>query len=319
MSTLDLPFVSIILPAKNEERYIGSALEGLAHQDYPADLMEVIVVDNNSTDGTAEICKQYNVKRIPFDHGPVGAVRNHGFKNSRGEIIFFLDSDCIAPTSWVGNAVKKLKENNDLILGGGCCLRENPYFLERYWLLSSRSGTTLPKDLIGASISMHRGVFEKVGMFSEEVTSGEDTELSQKLIEHGHNVLIDDQMSVVHLGNPITVRDFFKRQIWHSENYFQNIERSLKDPTFFLCFIFLLLTLAFLFFLLFGYTKYSIAFLIISLTIPAIFSIKRIKRSGLHGNLINFSAIYCLDSLYVSGRSVGILKSLRKKLIRARN
>ena len=316
MSESKLPFISIILPAKNEERYIAQALDALSCQSYPKELMEIIVVDNNSTDRTAEISNQYDVKTITYGHGPVGAVRNFGFKKSIGEIIFFRDSDCVAPKDWITNAVNKLKSNSKLVLGGGYSLRKNPHYIERYWLLKTKNGASLPKDLLGGSIAIHRDAFQSTGMFSENITSGEDTLLSQTLIKNGYEVLITHKMSVIHLGNPITIKDFFYRQIWHSENYFKNLPASLRDPVFYLCIMaiicFVLMAISAL---LLNSAQLTVLFLVFLLLLPIILSVKRIVRSESYLHFIRIPAIYVLDAIYLAGRSSGLLISLKNRLL----
>lgn len=313
MSDNTFPFVSVILPAKNEEKYIGDTLRALMQQDYPKDRMEVIVVDNISSDRTPEIVKKFGARLITFEGSPVGAVRNYGFKESIGKVIFFIDSDCVSPKNWVSNGVKELEKNEKFVLGGGCYLREKPYFIERYWLLNSKTGTTLPKDLIGASIAIHRGAFEKSGMFPEDITSGEDTKLSQNLVRFGYNVQMTNEMSVAHLGNPITVKEFYLRQVWHSENYFQDIKSSFRDPIFFISLLFLSLLFLFLASTFLLQSK-SLSILLLLLVLPAILSVKRIIRSGLLSHFFQLPAIYTLDLIYLCGRSSGLILSLKNKI-----
>lgn len=234
------PFVTIVLPAHNEEIYLRDCLASLVNQDYDKRRYEIILVDNNSTDTTAEIAHSFGVQVLTEPQGPVGRVRNTGAKAAKGELLLFLDSDCVAPKGWVRYAAGRLKSEDALVLGGGYDLRRDPKPLEKYWLLDSKQGATLPKDLLGGSIAIKKTDFMKAGCFDETVTSGEDSKLSEVLKREGFNVVIDRNMSVVHLGNPTEIRSFFRRQIWHSENYFKEIKKSFKDPSFILILTFLI-------------------------------------------------------------------------------
>ena len=69
-------FISVIVPAHNEQKYISQCLKSLIAQDYSKDRYEIIVVDNDSRDRTQEIVKKLNVRIIEQNTGPVGAVRN---------------------------------------------------------------------------------------------------------------------------------------------------------------------------------------------------------------------------------------------------
>lgn len=91
---IDLPFVSVIITTKNEERNIGNCLESIRHQIYPKDRLEIMVIDNNSSDKTKEIAYRYT-DRI-YDFGPErSAQRNFGVKQANGKYIMYLDADMI--------------------------------------------------------------------------------------------------------------------------------------------------------------------------------------------------------------------------------
>lgn len=87
--------VSVIMPTYNHARYIGEAIESVLRQTYQN--FELIIIDNFSTDNTAEIVASYKDNRIKYlkfrNHGIIAASRNHGIKNSKGKYIAFLDSD----------------------------------------------------------------------------------------------------------------------------------------------------------------------------------------------------------------------------------
>jgi glycosyltransferase involved in cell wall biosynthesis len=85
--------VSIILPARNEERSIERALDALNALAYPRERYEVIVVDNGSTDATTRIARSRGVQVLQHPEGRVGAVRNAGAAGATGSILAFLDAD----------------------------------------------------------------------------------------------------------------------------------------------------------------------------------------------------------------------------------
>ena len=89
-----LPYVTVIIPAYNEETSIGHCLAGLTHQTYPFDRYEILVIDNGSTDGTRRQAEKYPVKLIA-EANPQNAysARNRGIREARGSIIAFTDSD----------------------------------------------------------------------------------------------------------------------------------------------------------------------------------------------------------------------------------
>lgn len=105
--------VSIIITTRNESRNIGNCLESIKAQTYPAELTEIIVVDNASADDTLAIAARYTDKL--FDKGPErSAQRNFGFGKASGELFMFLDADMILSSTVVERAVEKMRRE-------GCC------------------------------------------------------------------------------------------------------------------------------------------------------------------------------------------------------
>lgn len=126
---MNFPLVSVIITTKNEERNIANCLKSILQQTYPSDKIEIIVVDNNSTDRTKEIAKKYtdNVYNL-FDFVSSDNVRNYrgaqlnlGVKKSKGEIIFFPDADMTFDKDLIWEAVKLFKRFDALYVPEFVC------------------------------------------------------------------------------------------------------------------------------------------------------------------------------------------------------
>tara|TARA_R110000823_G_scaffold24467_6_gene72737 strand:- start:5720 stop:6682 length:963 start_codon:yes stop_codon:yes gene_type:complete len=304
-------FISVIVPAHNEQKYISQCLKSLIAQDYSKDRYEIIVVDNDSRDRTQEIVKKLNVRIIEQNTGPVGAVRNAGAAQAKGDFLAFIDADCVAPDNWLTKGSQLLQEDFTAY-GGGYDLRKSPFWLERAWLLENREP---PKDLLGGSIFIRKKDFISVGSFDETITSGEDTKLSNSLRANKYKVIMKEELNVIHLGNPTNIKTFFLRQVWHSENYLNNWKDTRIDPTFYLLIIFMIGLITFsLSAIILNKTGLVVAALIIAI-MPFIFTVKRLRRSrNIRKNLRNFPAIYILDFTYLCARVIGLSKSAFKSL-----
>lgn len=102
--------VSVVIPARNEEKYIGKCLQSLLEQEEKAD--EIIVVDNNSSDKTAEIAKSYGARVIKEKTQGITYARTLGFNSAKFEIIARVDADTTVPKDWILRIKKDFEDNN---------------------------------------------------------------------------------------------------------------------------------------------------------------------------------------------------------------
>ena len=116
---------SIIVPAYNEAAYLGRALDSLLHQDYNG-RYEVIVVDNNSTDGTAAIAAQYGVPVVKESQQGVCAARQRGVDCANGEIIISTDADTTQPPEWLRTIDARFTESDNVVAVAGPCRYQDP-------------------------------------------------------------------------------------------------------------------------------------------------------------------------------------------------
>ena len=123
--------ISVIIPAFNEEEYIQETLSALKHST-----LEIILVDNGSTDRTVEIAQQEGVKVIKFPVGTIAAVRNKGVSESNGDILVFIDSDVRVTFGWHEKLLfvaEELTNVPNMITGSRYKSPENKSILNKYW------------------------------------------------------------------------------------------------------------------------------------------------------------------------------------------
>jgi len=115
------PEISVVIPAYNEEKQLPLCLGSLTKQRcvFP---YEIIVVDNASTDRTAEIAEEFGVRVIHEPRKGVSAARQAGFEAARAEIIASTDADCIVPSDWLSRIRDIFDENPRLAAVGGYVL-----------------------------------------------------------------------------------------------------------------------------------------------------------------------------------------------------
>jgi glycosyltransferase involved in cell wall biosynthesis len=194
MRTVSRPLVSVVIPAYNSERYLGEAIESALGQTYAP--VETIVVDDGSSDGSAEIARRYaGVTLIEQENRGPSAARNRGFAASRGELIAFHDSDDVMTPDKLTVQVGHMLENP----GVGCVLAEQELIVEEgaelpFWAEGSKVKTVMPprppelKDepmVHPMTMVVRRETFELVGDFDESMRPAEDFDWMLRASEEG--------------------------------------------------------------------------------------------------------------------------------------
>lgn len=93
--------ISVVIPAYNEEKYIGRTLESVKNLDLGEHKLEVLVLDPGSTDRTKDVAKKYGAKVIKIEHKTIGSARKQGILHASGDIIFSTDADTLLPRNWI--------------------------------------------------------------------------------------------------------------------------------------------------------------------------------------------------------------------------
>lgn len=177
--------VSVIITTRNEAENIGRLLESIKKQTYPS--IEIIVVDNNSTDATKSIARKYT-NRV-FDKGPErSAQRNFGARKARGEYLLFLDADMELSPKVVEECVSVVSGNDGI---AAATILEEPV-ARNFWEKTKafeRSFYNLEGDeLTDAARFFRRDVFEKAGGYDESITGPEDWDLPENVKKQGYKI-----------------------------------------------------------------------------------------------------------------------------------
>ncbi len=179
--------ISVVIPALNEEEYIGQCLSSLCAQSYPAELYEIIVADNASTDRTAEISRGFGVKVVHEPQRGVGWTRHRGAQEARGEIIAGTDADTIAPPTWLQQIARAFRSDETLGAVTGRILVHDGNSFERWaaryvcnW--GTRLSYTLGRGMImGNNFAVRTRDYWRVGGFNTSLLSAEDIDLGIRL------------------------------------------------------------------------------------------------------------------------------------------
>ncbi|MGD8458252.1 MAG: glycosyltransferase family 2 protein [Anaerolineales bacterium] len=194
--------ISVVICTYNREKYLRWLFESLEAQTADKGTYEIIIVDNNSTDGTAEVSREFcqknpNARYYLEEKQGLSHARNRGISEGRGEYIAFIDDDATAPENWVEVALDTIKRHSPEIFGGpyfACFEKEKPrwakdeYWSSTEWLGNDTCWFDEKKSLTGGNLFIRRDLLEEIGGFDpeygmtgEKLNYGEERDVQDRL------------------------------------------------------------------------------------------------------------------------------------------
>jgi len=222
--------LSVIVVALDEAAHIARLKQALDAMEKPAGLeMETILVDGGSRDGTPERARQAGfTKVIELPGASIPVCRNHGIAAARGDLLAFFDGDCEPARNWLSTALPFFDRHRELIVGWPVEPAPDSGWVAHAWHthwshkipVAGRGTQVIEKDafrlVTTRGMLLHRTVAERIGGFDENLPTGEDTDLVFRAAAAGMTVLAVPALRVVHHGEPRTLREFFRQQLWHA-------------------------------------------------------------------------------------------------------
>jgi cellulose synthase/poly-beta-1,6-N-acetylglucosamine synthase-like glycosyltransferase len=214
------PTVSIIVPAYNAEATLGDCVRSLLTQAQPISRLELIVVDNGSTDGTAAIHDRFSgaIRVVRAKKRGAAAARNAGLEIAHGDVVAFTDADCVADPQWASTVIAPLGDQA-VGLVGGKILAKRPCgpieaFGERIYDVETAIHVSTPPYVAGGNWASRRSVLRDVGGFDERFVWGHDNDLSYRIVRLGYRVVFQPDAVVYH-QNERTLGGLFREGVRH--------------------------------------------------------------------------------------------------------
>jgi len=182
-------FISVVVPALNEEKYIGQCLSSLTAQTYPSDFYEIVVVDNASKDRTSEIARGFGARVVYERRRGVSWARHRGVEEARGEIIAGTDADTMAPSIWLEEIARVFGKDDELGAVTGPILVHDGTTLDRLGARCISNSATRLSYLVrrgvvmGNNFAVRARDYWRVGGFDTSLSSAEDIDLGARLSE----------------------------------------------------------------------------------------------------------------------------------------
>jgi cellulose synthase/poly-beta-1,6-N-acetylglucosamine synthase-like glycosyltransferase len=231
--------VSVIIPARNEAARIGACLEAIRLQNYPAGSLEVIVVDDHSTDETAEMVSRAGYRCIDLSRelqAPVVSYKKaaieSGIRHSSGILIVTTDADCVADPGWISAIVRTYEQKQADMIIAPVAYTCDGSVMQRFQQIDfmSMQGITVAAHQLrlgrmcnGANLAFTRAIFDRVGGYAgvDHLVSGDDYLLMMKVSQtEGARIEVLKQKAAIVTTDPQpTWRAFWSQRIrWASKS-----------------------------------------------------------------------------------------------------
>ena len=248
------PLVSFVMPVYNDEQNVARCLQSIKNQLFPGPDVELLVLDNGSTDGTPAILKDMGIPFHVVSNIHVSGLRNYGASMAHGEFLAFVDSDVEISPQWLNNALAVLNDHN--IVACGCFPEVPPQatWVQQTWDLHQRSrhnqsGTVPVSWLPSMNLMVRSETFHKIGGFNDSLETAEDVDLCYRLGQHG-TILNHPGMQAVHWGEAKDIATFWRKEVWRGMGnlagvFSHGLRRdelpSLLYPLYIICVMFLII------------------------------------------------------------------------------
>ncbi|MCX6383997.1 MAG: glycosyltransferase [Actinobacteria bacterium] len=189
--------ISVIVPANNEEKFIASCLTNLINQDFNKDNYEIIVIDNASTDNTANVTKKFKVNLIYEAKKGYNFALIRGFLEAKGEIVAITDADTEAPFDWLSKIYKAFGKNPKFVMVCGRSIIRPKTFLScisEFFI--NLGGGIIMKISPSYNLAIRREVYFSIGGINKNLELNLDTDLCLRAKGKGKTVFL--------WNNPVT-------------------------------------------------------------------------------------------------------------------
>jgi cellulose synthase/poly-beta-1,6-N-acetylglucosamine synthase-like glycosyltransferase len=208
----------VIVPVRDGESTLASCLDSILATDYPGDRREILVVDNCSTDDTPTVIRSRPVRYLHEPKRGVSNARNRGIAESRGEILAFVDADCVVEPQWLTELVRPFEDAAVGSVAGDlkhappttAAERQAVRLLGDWQQFAFSSDPAYP---ITANAAYRRDVLDQIGAFDPHLTRAQDVELGLRFQERSGLRLAYAERATARHRHRSTQRGFFRQQL----------------------------------------------------------------------------------------------------------
>ena len=223
--------LSVMVVALNEAKHLPGLKDALDHLRLPEGWsLETILIDGGSRDGSVEAAREAGFDEcLVFPGASIPVCRNHALRAARGTALAFLDGDCMPDRHWLEHAAPWLLKPTPVLIGYPVVPSESGNWIQRSWHAhwhhknpAARRGGGEPvrteafRLITTRNMLFNRALLGVVPAFDESLTTGEDTDFAFRAAQAGADVVALPALRVAHLGEPSTLRQYYRQQLWHA-------------------------------------------------------------------------------------------------------
>ena len=207
--------VSFIVPALNVEATLDSCLQAILAARSAGGVKEVLLIDNGSTDRTVEVARRRGATVISAPGLTVAAMRNLGASLAKGEILAYVDADCVIAPNWLERALVHFDDPDVGAVGSPTHVPAGATWVQHAWALHrhrhnrARAVEWLPTE----NLLVRKAAFREVRGFNASLVTCEDVDFCYRLGAR-YRILNDPQIHSIHLGEAPTLGSFFRKEAW---------------------------------------------------------------------------------------------------------
>ena len=207
--------ISFIVPALNAAATLGACLDAILRARPAGSSRQVLLIDNGSTDQTAEIARQRGIRVISAPGLTVAAMRNLGARLAEGHLLAFVDADCVIAPDWIEKGLANFADPDVGAVGSPTHVRDRATWVETTWALHRhrenrrRRVEWLPTE----NLLIRRTAFHESGGFNDALITCEDVDLCYR-VGVRCRIVNDPETRCIHLGEAQTLMGFFKKEAW---------------------------------------------------------------------------------------------------------
>ena len=223
MSATAVPRITVVVAAYQAQATLGECLESLVRLDYPRDRLEIICVDNASTDDTPAVAHAFEprVRVLRAERRGAAAARNVGIRAASGDVVAFTDADCTVDPAWVRELVRPLARREVGVAGGRILARRPCNAIERFGERLHDHETAITRCEPPYAITMNwaspRSVLNDVDGFDERLLRCQDVDLAYRMMKRGLRLAYVDE-AVIHHRNERTLAGLVREGYVHGYN-----------------------------------------------------------------------------------------------------